>query len=139
MKACSQWRPSWLIDVEKGMLVLGDVAVNYATLSYVWADKSVEQLERTATGGIADSLKSPGGLTNRSKGAAPGTIKDAMDLCRQMRILYLRVAAICLSQDNITKEILNWMGKISRRLSHHRCRRPRFVGWAQGIGRDRPC
>ncbi|OAP58046.1 hypothetical protein AYL99_07136 [Fonsecaea erecta] len=110
----SHWRSTWLIDVHKGMLVPGDeggTSVSYAALSYVWGEGG-EQLKHTATDGMADKLKSPGSLTQSSKLKIPKTIKDAIELCRQIGIPYLWVDAICLDQDNITDDILNSMGKL---------------------------
>ncbi|KAI0110753.1 heterokaryon incompatibility protein-domain-containing protein [Nemania sp. FL0031] len=108
----SKWRPSWLIDVRQSRLVQGGSADGrYAALSYVWGDESVPQLKHTAVGGIADRLKSSGGLSNDSL-PLPLTVKDAIELCRQMEIPYLWVDAICLDQDNIDNHVLRDMSKI---------------------------
>lgn len=74
-------------------------------------EKAVAQLRHTASGGIAN-LKVARGLADGTKNAVPDTIKDAMDMCRRIGIPYLWVDAICLDQDNITKTILDSMGRI---------------------------
>jgi len=110
----SSWLPSWLIDVQRRMLVPGSqesVAMHYAALSYVWGGEGVPQLRHTANGGIDDRLKSPGGLADHWEDI-PYTIKDAMVVSEEIGIPYLWVDAICLNQDDITEHQLNLMGKI---------------------------
>lgn len=110
----SRWLPSWVIDVQRRMLIPGSqesVAMHYAALSYVWGGVGVPQLRHTANGGIDGRLKSPGGLADHWEDI-PHTIKDAMVVCQEIGIPYLWVDAICLNQDDMTDHHLNSMGKI---------------------------
>ena len=84
-----------LIDVELMCIVGGDNDFRYLALSYVWGHgktfRNTEDLRR--------DLEVEGGLSKRLE-ELPETIKDAMDLVRELGERYLWVDSLCIIQDN---------------------------------------
>lgn len=88
-----------LIDFEDMMIVSATTERRYLALRYVWGDHlSVE----TTMGNMA-SLRHKGGLGTHMDGI-PRTIKDAMDVIRNLGERYLWVDRLCIEQDNVTQK-----------------------------------
>ena len=86
-----------VIDVKNNCLITLPSGMQYATLSYVWGPPSTPQLcwtqETTAR------LLAIGGL-DKWWNDVPTTITDAMVVCKNLRIRYLWVDALCIQQDD---------------------------------------
>lgn len=95
----------WMIEIVNRRLVSvsglesDQRAPKFAALSYVWGGPEVPQLKYSSVNGIAERLKSSGGLDDQKWNDIPHTISDAMFLCQQLGIPYLWVDAVCLDQD----------------------------------------
>ncbi|KAF2259901.1 HET-domain-containing protein [Lojkania enalia] len=87
--------PLWLIDVTKDCLVPGSADTSrYAALSYVWGTGD----SACTTISNIEALCKPNGL--RSLGTdLPATIKDAMELVRNLEVRYLWIDRFCIIQD----------------------------------------
>lgn len=84
-----------VIDVRKSCVVPAPENCKYVALSYVWGPPKLGQVE--ATKASINNLKQPGGLSGDHM---PATIRDAMDLCRELDIQFLWVDRVCIIQDD---------------------------------------
>ena len=84
-----------LIDVQRMCVVRGNKQSRYLALSYVWGHSKT--LRNTKE--IRLDLETEGGLSNRLEDL-PKTIKDAIDLVRELGELYLWVDSLCIIQDD---------------------------------------
>ena len=91
-----------LIDVNKLCLVSVPHKGEYAALSYKWGDLGDKRQPRLLKGNI-DSLRQPGALSKSD--SCEKTIKDAMEICRQVDVDYLWVDALCIIQDSDQKPL----------------------------------
>jgi hypothetical protein len=83
----------WVIDVTQSCLVSIPSEGEYVALSYVWGGCTNQP--RLRKGNLND-LQKPGVFDK--DGACAKTIKDAMQVCRQLGIRYLWVDALCIIQ-----------------------------------------
>lgn len=84
-----------LIDVQRMCVVRGNNESRYLALSYVWGhSKTLRNTKK-----IRPDLETEGGLSKRLKDL-PKTIKDAIDLVRELGELYLWVDSLCIIQDD---------------------------------------
>lgn len=88
-----------LIDVEDLMIISSTTQCRYLALSYVWG----EQDSFAATIKSRESLTQKGGLEKHMK-EIPQTIKDAMEVVRNLGERYLWVDRLCIEQDNATQK-----------------------------------
>lgn len=88
-----------LIDVEDMMIISATTERRYLALSYVWG----EHLSFETTMSNMASLRHKGGL-GTYMGEIPRTIKDAMDVVRNLGERYLWVDRLCIEQDNVTQK-----------------------------------
>ena len=85
-----------LIDVRRMCIVEGNASCRYLALSYVWGGSKT----LLNTNGIKIELETEGFLLKRSK-ALPDTIKDAIDLVKELGERYLWVDSLCIIQDDV--------------------------------------
>ena len=84
-----------LIDVVKNCIVNGSNVVEYFTLSYVWGMTAQFMLTKDV---VNDSTKEGFFTTIGIK--IPQSIRDAMQVCRNIGVRYLWVDALCIVQDD---------------------------------------
>lgn len=89
-----------LIDVDDMMVIAATTQLRYLALSYVWGDHN----SFATTTKIRKVLGKKGGL-NQYMDEIPQTIKDSIDVVRNLGERYLWVDRLCIEQDNaIQKE-----------------------------------
>lgn len=88
-----------LIDVEDMMVISATTRYRYLALSYVWG----KHVSFETTSKNIESLCHKGGLGTRMD-EIPQTIKDAMDVVRNLGERYLWVDRLCIEQDNTTQK-----------------------------------
>ncbi|OJJ31226.1 hypothetical protein ASPWEDRAFT_688816 [Aspergillus wentii DTO 134E9] len=99
-----------IIDTDKRCVVFAPESCMYATLSYVWGDKS-DSLQATTKN--ITSLGAQGSLSSEKLQSA--TINDAIDACCSLHIPFLWVDRLCILQDQDSgqkKAQLDAMGNI---------------------------
>lgn len=84
-----------LIDVDKCCIVNAPENPRYATLSYVWGEKTPEEIEATLAN--MNLLSTPGQLDIVTLSR---TIVDAIAFCRKLDVRYLWVDRLCIVQDD---------------------------------------
>jgi hypothetical protein len=84
-----------LIDVEKNCIVDGADVDEYFTLSYVWGTAAQFMLIKDV---VQDSMKE--GFFSDIGTKIPQSIRDAMQVCRNIGVRYLWVDALCIIQDD---------------------------------------
>ncbi len=84
-----------LIDVEKNCIVDGRDVDEYFTLSYVWGMTAQFMLTKEV---VKDSTNEGFFTTVGTK--IPQSIRDAMQVCRNIGVRYLWVDALCIVQDD---------------------------------------
>ncbi|EXJ72525.1 uncharacterized protein A1O5_03671 [Cladophialophora psammophila CBS 110553] len=84
-----------LIDVEKDCTVDGSTVKEYLTLSYVWGMAAQFMLTKDV---VVDSTKE--GFFASLGTKIPQSIRDAMQVCRNIGVRYLWVDALCIVQDD---------------------------------------
>ncbi|KAF2108596.1 heterokaryon incompatibility protein-domain-containing protein [Lophiotrema nucula] len=84
-----------LIDVEKGCIVNGSTVTEYLTLSYVWGMAAQFMLTKDV---VKDSSKE--GFFGSLGTKVPQSIRDAMQVCRNIGVRHLWVDALCIVQDD---------------------------------------
>jgi hypothetical protein len=84
-----------LIDVEKNCIVDGPNVNEYLTLSYVWGMAAQFMLTKDV---VNDSTKA--GFFNSIGTKIPQSIRDAMQVCRNIGVRHLWVDALCIVQDD---------------------------------------
>lgn len=84
-----------LIDVQKMCIVGGNIASRYLALSYVWGHSKT--LRNTKD--ISIDLETGAGLSERLE-ELPKTIRDAIELARELGERYLWVDSLCIIQDD---------------------------------------
>ena len=82
-----------LIDVHDQRIVLAAEKSAYAVLSYTWGDST----QFLTTQSHLDSLMKPGELLKRP---LPSTVRDAVELTKNIGLDYLWVDAVCIIQDS---------------------------------------
>lgn len=98
-----------VIDVNDNCLVRVTTRVEYVTLSYVWGQVD---FFRTSEGTV-EVLEKPGALqTTEIWAKIPWTIRDAMEVCREIGMRYLWVDCLCIVQDDETGEKANAISKM---------------------------
>ncbi|KAL8376219.1 hypothetical protein RB595_007365 [Gaeumannomyces hyphopodioides] len=101
-------RPAWLIDVEDGCLVKGDVlkenGAEYVTLSYVRGPNT--EYFRT-TGDNLSAVCQPGALLSDTAGQPrlPKTWRHAIHLTRLLGLRYLWIDLLCLPDQDLEIEL----------------------------------
>jgi hypothetical protein len=85
-----------VLDLQRGCLINIIHSIRYVTLSYVWGQTAMLQLQRRNHA----SLMSEGSL-DRLRDALPRTIIDAIDFLRNLGERYLWVDGLCLIQDDV--------------------------------------
>ncbi|KUJ13802.1 uncharacterized protein LY89DRAFT_557406, partial [Mollisia scopiformis] len=85
-----------VIDVRANSVVKATQNCQFLALSYVWGDVQQPLLLKSN----CDVLLEPGAL-DRIEPETPRTIRDAMELCRQLKENYLWVDSLCLLQDEL--------------------------------------
>lgn len=88
-----------LIDVGDLTIIPATTQHRYLALSYVWG----EHLSFASTTKTMESLHQKGGL-GRYMNELPQTIKDAMQVVRELGERYLWVDRLCIEQDNETQK-----------------------------------
>ncbi|TFK31496.1 heterokaryon incompatibility protein-domain-containing protein [Crucibulum laeve] len=89
-----------LIDVNSNCLVLGPPHCQYAALSYVWGKRA--DFLRTLSDTV-NELEKPGALLRPEfYDRVPPTIRDAMQVVREIGLQYLWVDCLCIVQDDET-------------------------------------
>ncbi|KAI0743958.1 heterokaryon incompatibility protein-domain-containing protein [Daedaleopsis nitida] len=98
-----------IVDVQTSCVVQVPTPCRYACLSYVWG--GVEQPEYTTS--TRQLFESPNGLLHPSIDL-PQTIKDALQVTRELSIPYLWVDALCILQDDLADKsaVISQMGAI---------------------------
>lgn len=91
-----------LIDVEDMMVISATTQHRYIALSYVWGEQ--ESFESTTTN--RESLGQRGGLFKHMDEILQ-TIKDAMDVVRNLGERYLWVDRLCIEQDNAAQKVIH--------------------------------
>ncbi|TFK33580.1 heterokaryon incompatibility protein-domain-containing protein [Crucibulum laeve] len=87
-----------LIDVDSNCLVLGPPHCQYAALSYVWGKRA--DFLRTLSDTV-NELEKPGALLRPEfYDRIPMTIRDAMQVVREIGLRYLWVDCLCIVQDD---------------------------------------
>lgn len=87
----------YAVDVVGMRLVLLSPEETYCTLSYVWGSTKHFELKKADI----EALKQPGGFS-KVFDQLPSTIKDAIELTKELGFLYLWVDCVCLPQDDNT-------------------------------------
>ncbi|KDR74962.1 hypothetical protein GALMADRAFT_570303 [Galerina marginata CBS 339.88] len=88
-----------LIDVVDNCIVPAPHNSKYVALSYVWGDIKPETVLRTLQGNV-EELEKPGALSlSENYDRIPLTIRDAMQVVRELNLRYLWVDILCLIQD----------------------------------------
>lgn len=88
-----------LIDVQDMMVISATSQRRYLALSYVWGEHD----SFAATSKNRETLSQKGGLSQHMN-EIPQTIKDAMDVVRNLGERYLWVDRLCIEQDNSTQK-----------------------------------
>lgn len=98
-----------LIDVVDNCLVRGIGRCEYTTLSYVWGQATVLRALKSNVGIFEQigALKLP-----EFQEAIPWTIRDAMQVSREIGIRYLWVDSLCIVQDDDTGEKAKTISKM---------------------------
>lgn len=97
------------LDVEQNCLVKVPSGSRYAALSYVWGR---QKFFTTMMANVAD-LERAGSLEEREYlKQIPQTIKDAMQVAREVGIRYLWVDSLCIVQDDNTGKKLDTIKKM---------------------------
>jgi hypothetical protein len=84
-----------LIDVNEHRIVRVDGACRYVCLSYVWGKISQPQY----TSETKEAFQAPRGLDSELL-TLPKTIRDAIEVTKQLGIDYIWIDALCIEQDN---------------------------------------
>ncbi|PQE16155.1 hypothetical protein CJF31_00009146 [Rutstroemia sp. NJR-2017a BVV2] len=84
-----------LIDVEKNCIVDGSNVDEYFTLSYVWGMAAQFMLTKD----VVNDSKTEGFFSSIST-KIPQSIRDAMQVCRNIGVRYLWVDALCIVQND---------------------------------------
>lgn len=85
-----------VLDLEARCIKRVALHARYVTLSYVWGQIPMFQLQR----GNIKALETPGGLDLVLSGL-PRTVQDAVDLVKSIGERYLWIDALCLIQDDM--------------------------------------
>ncbi|KDR66520.1 hypothetical protein GALMADRAFT_259000 [Galerina marginata CBS 339.88] len=93
-----------LIDVVDNCIVSAPPNCQYVALSYVWGRIDPETILRTLKANVVE-LEQRGSLVRSDNHSRiPLTIRDAMEVVRELRLRYLWVDSLCIIQDDIGKE-----------------------------------
>lgn len=88
-----------LIDVKHMMIISATTQHSYLALSYVWGEHD----SFATTSKTRNSLGKKGGL-KQYMNEIPQTIKDSIDVVRELGERYLWVDRLCIEQDNATQK-----------------------------------
>ncbi|KAK4110886.1 HET-domain-containing protein [Canariomyces notabilis] len=91
-----------LIDVTRGCIVAAESLHEYVTLSYVWPPPG-KRILKLLTSNKDELIERDGSLVDPLLPFAsqiPQTIKDAMEICKEVAERYLWVDALCIIQDD---------------------------------------
>ncbi|KAH9482132.1 hypothetical protein JR316_0004227 [Psilocybe cubensis] len=90
-----------LIDVVENCILFAPANVTYVALSYVWGKIDPTKILRLTKGTIND-LAVPGALLQQQNyDITPITIRDAIQVTREIGIRYLWVDSLCIVQDDV--------------------------------------
>lgn len=93
-----------LIDVENNCIVRAPRNCKYAALSYVWGKIDISTILRLLKANVAE-LEKPGSLLQKEYyDKIPITIRDAIQVVRELHLRYLWTDSLCIIQDDVGEQ-----------------------------------
>lgn len=90
--------PDWVIDTQNACLVRGDTVSEYVALSYIWGFSLTSPSNPQPEPISLTEKRKLGGLLK--EGIFPPTVKDAIEVVRQLGERFLWVDSVCLASED---------------------------------------